>query len=96
MPLEELNVKISNLTPQGPLHSVEPSKQARAQVDKAAATPPQTNVHPGPASADGQDIDMARVNEIRQAISEGRLTVNLEKIADGLIESTRNLLNGKP
>ncbi|GGX77932.1 hypothetical protein GCM10007160_01450 [Litchfieldella qijiaojingensis] len=40
----------------------------------------------------GQDIDLARVEEIRQAISEGRLEIRAERIADGLIDSVRDLL----
>ncbi len=42
-----------------------------------------------PSSA---DFDTARVAEIRQAISEGRYQVNTGKIADGLIDSVRDLL----
>lgn len=34
-----------------------------------------------------QDIDEARVAEIRQAIADGRLQINPEKIAAGLIAS---------
>lgn len=40
-----------------------------------------------------QDIDTARVNEIRQAISEGRLEIRADKIADGLLASVRDLLD---
>ncbi|WP_136067320.1 flagellar biosynthesis anti-sigma factor FlgM [Modicisalibacter radicis] len=39
-----------------------------------------------------QDIDTARVAEIRQAISEGRLEIDSGRIADGLIDSVRDLL----
>nr|WP_298414327.1 flagellar biosynthesis anti-sigma factor FlgM [uncultured Halomonas sp.] len=38
------------------------------------------------------DVDAARVAEIRQAISEGRLEIRSERIADGLIDSVRDLL----
>ncbi|MDT3668926.1 MAG: flagellar biosynthesis anti-sigma factor FlgM [Aromatoleum sp.] len=38
-------------------------------------------------------VDRARVDEIRQAISEGRFTVDAERIADGLIKSVRELLD---
>lgn len=38
------------------------------------------------------DIDQARVAEIRKAISEGRLEIRAERIADGLISSVRELL----
>ncbi|OIP08382.1 MAG: flagellar biosynthesis anti-sigma factor FlgM [Rhodocyclales bacterium CG17_big_fil_post_rev_8_21_14_2_50_68_7] len=36
--------------------------------------------------------DPARVAEIRQAIAEGRFRVDAEKVADGLIESVRQML----
>jgi len=38
------------------------------------------------------DIDMARVNAIRQALSNGTLTINPERIAQGLIDSSQDLL----
>lgn len=38
------------------------------------------------------DFDAARVAEIRRAISEGHYRVNAGKIADGLIDSVRELL----
>lgn len=42
--------------------------------------------------ASDADFDTARVAEIRQAISEGRYQVNTGKIADGLLDSVRDLL----
>lgn len=42
-----------------------------------------------------QDIDMARVNEIRDAISQGKLEIRSDKIADGLIASAQALVSGK-
>ncbi len=44
-------------------------------------------------------VDRARVDEIRQAISEGRFKVDAERIADGLIDSVRQMLatqSGRP
>ncbi len=38
-------------------------------------------------------VNTARIQEIKQAISEGRFKINPEAIADRLIESTRDLLN---
>lgn len=38
-------------------------------------------------------IDMARIQEIKQAISEGRFKINAEAIADRLIESARDLVS---
>jgi negative regulator of flagellin synthesis FlgM len=38
-------------------------------------------------------INTARIQEIKQAISEGRFKINPEAIADRLIESARDLVN---
>jgi negative regulator of flagellin synthesis FlgM len=40
-------------------------------------------------------IDMARVQEIKQAISEGRFQVNAEVVADKLLETVRDLLQNR-
>lgn len=40
-------------------------------------------------------IDQARVDEIRQAISEGRFKVDASRIADGLIASVREMLDSQ-
>ena len=48
---------------------------------------------PSGISDASQDIDMARVNEIRDAISQGKLEIRSDKIADGLIASVRDLLD---
>jgi len=37
-------------------------------------------------------VDSARVGEIKQAIADGQFKVNPERIADGLIESVREML----
>jgi negative regulator of flagellin synthesis FlgM len=44
------------------------------------------------AIADTPVIDAARVAEIKQAISEGRFQINPERIADGLLDSVRQML----
>jgi flagellar biosynthesis anti-sigma factor FlgM len=41
-----------------------------------------------------QDIDSARVAEIRQAISEGKLQLHPERIAEAIIASARELVSG--
>ncbi|WP_116474243.1 flagellar biosynthesis anti-sigma factor FlgM [Zobellella maritima] len=54
---------------------------------------PAVVTHLSPAIQDtSRDIDMTRVNELRQAISEGRLEIRADKIADGLLNSVRDLL----
>lgn len=40
-------------------------------------------------------VDSARVEEIKQAISEGRFKVNADKVADSLIESVRQMLGAQ-
>lgn len=42
------------------------------------------------------EINSAKVGELKQAISEGRFKVNPEKVADGLIESVRQMLQAQP
>jgi len=70
---------------------------------------PADNVHLSPLSSQLQGIEsnlansgvvnMARVEEIKQAISDGRFKVNPEVIADRLLETVRELIQsqkGKP
>lgn len=54
---------------------------------------PAARTHLSQHAADpGQDIDAARVAEIQDAIREGRLELNAERIADGLLANVRELL----
>ncbi|THF64187.1 flagellar biosynthesis anti-sigma factor FlgM [Pseudothauera rhizosphaerae] len=48
------------------------------------------------AIASAPEVDSKRVEEIRQAISEGRFKVDPGRIADGLLDSVRQLLAGQP
>ncbi|MDQ8023748.1 flagellar biosynthesis anti-sigma factor FlgM [Uliginosibacterium sp. H1] len=41
-------------------------------------------------------VDSGKVEEIKQAITEGRFKVNPEKVADGLIDSVRQMLAAQP
>ena len=43
----------------------------------------------------GSEVDMARVQEIKQAISEGRFKVNAEVVADKLLETVKDLLQNR-
>jgi negative regulator of flagellin synthesis FlgM len=39
--------------------------------------------------------DMAKIQEIKQAISQGRFKINPEAIADGLIQTARDFVNSQ-
>ncbi len=47
------------------------------------------------ASGEAPTFDAGRVSEIKQAISEGRFTINAGAIADRLISSARELVNSQ-
>ncbi len=47
------------------------------------------------AADDGQSFDAARVSEIKQAISDGRFTINAGAIADRLIASAKELVDSQ-
>ncbi len=46
--------------------------------------------------ANTPEIDSAKVDEIKQAIAQGRFKVNPEKVADGLLDSVRQMLSAQP
>lgn len=74
-------------------------------TSKEAASTPADSVDINPFSARLQSlesslasqpaIDEAKVAEIRQAIAEGRFSVNPDAIADKLMKSVKDLLSGK-
>lgn len=43
-------------------------------------------------SSEAPPVNLAKIQEIKQAISEGRFQINPEAIADNLIESARDLV----
>ena len=47
------------------------------------------------AISNSPDIDQKRVDEIRQAITEGRFKIDSSRIADGLISSVRDMLESR-
>ncbi|RKR06078.1 FlgM family anti-sigma-28 factor [Kushneria sinocarnis] len=48
---------------------------------------------PSSASDASRDIDTAKVDEIRQAIRDGSFEIRSDRIADGLIQSARELVD---
>lgn len=89
-------MKINSSTPPSPLKvgSQSGATDAKARVDAGSSTS-------GTASAVGHlsnslsdathDIDSLRVSEVRQAILDGRLLIDAEKIADGLLENLKGI-----
>lgn len=88
-------MKIDNLNPLVRTNQVQ--QREDAQKVTGPKTPDTDNTTREPTqlsqfSADGsQDIDMARVQEIRDAIREGRMEIRADRIADGLIANLKEL-----
>lgn len=63
---------------------------------ESTAANPAVVTHFNKAISDtSQDIDAARVAEVKEAIREGRLQIHPEQIADRLIASAKDLLQGE-
>ena len=89
----------SSTKPSGPL----PVKEARTSNARAAAPAQTDDVQLSGLAAqlratetdDAPVFDAARVTEIKQAIAEGRFSINAGAIADRLITSARELVDAK-
>lgn len=77
--------------PQGTRANTAPKQADSAQV---ALSPLSVQLQSQMAAQDtAGDIDVARVAAISDAIRSGRLSINPERIADGLLDSARDLLH---
>ena len=76
-------------------------KDARSSSVAKAASTPSDDVQLSDLSAqlrvsdDEYSFDAARVSEIKQAIADGRFTINAGAIADRLISSAKELLDSQ-
>lgn len=82
---------------QPPRPSAAEGKEASPRVQSgqvAAAGAPSSVTHLSAAGSRNaaQDIDPARVAELREAIREGRFAIDTGRIADALIDSVREQL----
>ena len=78
------------------------SPKGVTSADKSAGTPSGERVDISSLSARLQEvgagetpIDASKVAEIKQAIAEGRFQINPERIAAGLLDSVREMLDAK-
>jgi negative regulator of flagellin synthesis FlgM len=79
--------------------------EARVATTAARASPAapdivQVQLSPGLLAAEGAmaatpAVNAQRVAEIKQAIAEGRFTINPERIAAGLLDSVRQMLGAR-
>lgn len=92
-------MKINSATP--PIGSTPDSGRARntATAQPMVSSPTSERVDISSLSARLQEVgageapvDAQRVAEIKQAIAEGRFQINPERIADGLLDSVRDML----
>lgn len=73
-----------------------PAEQAQAAALKPETVAVQLSAMATQLKTDAQaPVDKAKVQEIKQAIAEGRFSINPEAIADRLIDSARELLAGQ-
>ncbi|RCV90950.1 flagellar biosynthesis anti-sigma factor FlgM [Billgrantia montanilacus] len=73
-------------TPTTPREESQPVKGPSQSSQQDAGPGATTHLRQNAADT-SRDIDIARVDEIREAIREGRLEIHADRIADGLIES---------
>ncbi len=93
-------MKINNSTPlsrmQQPDQTKVGGKPEQPGTDKTQSSP-SAIAHLSQAINDSsQDIDSLRVNELKDAIRDGRLEIRADKIADSLIESVKDLIASQP
>lgn len=92
----------SSARTQAPAGDTTPTRRNEAPAQKASGSAAQDRVELSGLSSQMQALetgigeasgfDVAKVEAIKQAISEGRYKINPEAIADKLIASTRELL----
>lgn len=96
-------MKINDSSKKAPGLNVNPG-QARSgkQVDKAGSAPspadsvkisPQSQALASQIAGSGPVFDTTKVQEIKAAIADGTFKVNPERIADGLIDTVKDLIN---
>jgi negative regulator of flagellin synthesis FlgM len=70
----------------------ESNSKAKRADNSASTAGPSVITNFKDLSSGSDEINMDKVNEIRTAISEGRLQINPERIAAALIQSSREFI----
>jgi len=89
------SIKASIIPPGGPLKS-------HLNTTSADTSVPSDDVKLSPLAGEMQTaaarppVDRVRIQEIKQAIAEGRFSINAGAIADKLIDSAREILKTRP
>ena len=94
MKINQINGAVATLGSQ----STAPSERADDTRTASSARTPESSATwqstvSQAASDNSRDINTARVNKIREAIQNGDFKIDVEKIADGLIDETRRYLD---
>lgn len=87
-----------NTTPTANAKSADNAAAAAASATRPAATDTVRLSQQGQALAAGstnQVFDSKKVERIKAAIADGQFQVNSEKVADGLLETVRDLLHSR-
>ncbi|MCK6390866.1 MAG: flagellar biosynthesis anti-sigma factor FlgM [Azonexus sp.] len=79
-----------------PLRSTGPATQKPAESVNSGTTAVSLSAAAS-ALKSGSDapVNSARIQEIKEAIAQGRFKINPEAIADGLVNAARDLLNSQ-
>lgn len=92
MKIDNSGKALSAVTPR-PLEGRAAKAEQASEKDSVSINPLAAKLSDVAGSGKSEStFDADKVAAIRQAISEGRFTVNSEKIADGLLSSVKELL----
>jgi negative regulator of flagellin synthesis FlgM len=82
-------------TPAAGAKSTEKAASAAPATTDSVRLSSQGQAMAGAVSGSNHVFDTKKVERIKLAIAEGQFTVNSEKVADGLLETVRDLLHSR-
>lgn len=90
-------MKINPIGNNSAIEATSPVRPARSPTDPRTGTKPAVELSPKARQLaslhnGNADIDSQKVQKLQQAITEGKLAINPEKIADSLLASVHELL----